>query len=97
MFFVLLPLGVVFIYVAALTARYHKDRFFLSAFLVWLVFSLGYTIFYQRYFEAFTLFFILYYGLQAGTKTRWSWVGPITLVVVFFVADMIHHLVVRIS
>jgi len=96
-FFLLVPLGVVLMYVAALTAIYHEDHFFLGAFVVWLVVSLGYPMFYQRYFEVFTLFVILYYGLQARPRGRFYWVGPITLGSAFLIVDIIHHLIIRIS
>lgn len=95
--FFLFPLGLLVIYVAGLWARHLRDGFVLAAYVIWLGVGLGYPIFYQRHFEAFTLFFVLYYGLQGTPAGRWPWTGPVVLVASLFTIDMIHHLSMRIS
>jgi len=78
-FWILFPLGLIWLYsmLQHLTSR--KDYLVVSVLPLWLIANMTSAITYQRYYDLFSLFVILYSLATVKVKHWYDWIGPVGL------------------
>lgn len=89
-FWVLFPLGSLFVYVVVLSRKSNKDYFIIVCAILWLVANMSSRLVFQRYYDPFLLFFIGYSLRQRQSEPWYYWIGPTVLLSGFIGVDLFY-------
>jgi hypothetical protein len=90
-YWILFPLGLMGLYVATLNCRLQRNYFIVIVVVFWLLAISFSAIIWQKYYEPFLLFFIAHTLRSVKTEHGYYWVGPVALMVVYFVVDLFRY------